>query len=175
MISFHLRHPNALSFIHNAGQHILFFVASLLCVILKASYIGSFFSLRIFVFSYLLFYFSVYSPLSLSMLSVLLIGLIHDSIFNIPLGLSSFVWILWYGSIATQRRSFMNASVWVLWGIFSISYLLMQCCHYCIMVKMTQNIDMHFFWLEALFHVAFFPFGMVSVGFVIKRFVVFIK
>ncbi len=91
------------------------------------------------------------------MLQILILGLIHDSIFNLPLGLSSFTWITWHWFLAKQHRQLLKASIPILWGTFAGTLFILNVIEYIILVKSKLAVSQTYFIFETLIQIGFFP------------------
>jgi hypothetical protein len=130
------------------------------CILLKASYWGSILGPRLFLWPCFLFYISVFATPIASIVQILIFGLIHDSIFNIPLGLSSFIWVSWYWFMAKQRRHLVKSQTQTLWLIFAASLSAQNAIEYFFLIKTIKFIDPAFMIIETTFNIGFFPIGM---------------
>ncbi len=67
------------------------------------------------VFWGVIYYWTTYRPDLISLLFIAAIGLISDCITNLPLGLTSLVFLLTYWMILTQRRHFYRQTFAITW------------------------------------------------------------
>lgn len=151
--------PNLSLFIRIRMQ-IGIFLLGFFCILIKASLWGSLLGPRLFLWPFCLFYLSVFITPMMSMIQVLILGLIHDSIFNFPLGLSSLSWIACHGFLAKQRRYLFKAPITVLWATFAGTYLFMNAIEYLILLKTNHSIYFVNTCIETLFHIGLFPIGL---------------
>ncbi len=136
------------------------FVLGYVCILLKASAWSSLLGPRIFLWSFLLFYVSVFTAPIFSIIQIVLLGLIHDSLFNLPLGLSSFIWIIWHAFLAMQRRYLVKASISILWAVFAVMLSFFNSVECVILFKLNcavSNLDLI---LETFLHIGMFPLGL---------------
>lgn len=136
------------------------FLVGYLCIILKASHWGSLLGPKLFLWPCVLFYLSVFATPVASMLQILVLGLIHDSVFDMPLGLSSFTWISWYWFLAKQRRYLVKANIKILWGVFSLTLCVVNGIEYVILLKTHHAVDYVQTFIETILHIGFFPIGI---------------
>ena len=136
------------------------FLVGYLCIVMKASYWGSILGPRLFLWPCILFYLSIFATPVASMLQILVLGLIHDSIFNLPLGLSSFIWISWYWFLAKQSRYLIKANIKILWGTFAATLCAINSIEYIILIKTQHAVDCVQVFSETLLHIGFFPIGI---------------
>jgi len=115
---------------------------------------------RLFIWPCILFYLSVLATPITSTLQILILGLIHDSVFNMPLGLSSFTWILCYGFLAKQRRYLIKAPMHILWIAFAGTFSVLTMIDYIILKRTHHAIDAIRLILETILSIGIFPFGI---------------
>ncbi|MDP3371792.1 MAG: hypothetical protein Q8S21_02750 [Candidatus Paracaedibacteraceae bacterium] len=151
--------PN-LSLLLRIRVQISIFLLGYFCIILKASLWGSLAGPRLFLWPFCLFYVSVFTTPMMSMIQVLILGLIHDSIFNVPLGLSSLLWIAWHGFLAKQRRSLLKAPISVLWGTFAGTYFVISTIEHLILLKTNYSTNIVQTFIETSFHIGLFPIAL---------------
>ncbi len=136
------------------------FVLGYVCILLKASAWSSVLGSRIFLWSFLLFYVSVFTTSILSVVQIAILGVIHDSLFNLPLGLSGFVWIVWYAFLAMQRRYLVKASISILWVAFALTLSFFNSVEFMIQLKSNCAVDGVRSMLETFLHIGIFPLGL---------------
>ena len=136
------------------------FLVGYVCIVLKASYLGSLFGPRLFLWPCILFYLSIFATPVASMLQILILGLIHDSVFDMPLGLSSFTWISWYWFLAKQRRYLVKANIKILWGAFAVTLCAVNSIEYIVLVKTHHGVDCVKMLIETIFLIGFFPIAI---------------
>lgn len=136
------------------------FLVGYLCIVLKASYWGSVFGPRLFLWPCILFYLSIFATPVASMLQILVLGLIHDSVFDMPLGLSSFTWVSWYWFLAKQRRHLVKANIKILWSTFAALLFVVNNIEYIVLIKTHHAIDYIQLLTETILHIGFFPIGI---------------
>ena len=137
-----------------------FLIAGYVCLLLKASQWGSILGPRIFLWPCFLFYLSVFTTPIASMVQILIFGLIHDSIFNIQLGFSSFTWISWYWFLARQRRYLVKSAIHILWLIFGASLFFLNGIEYILLINTGKAVNPVLLTIETIFNIGFFPIGM---------------
>jgi cell shape-determining protein MreD len=94
------------------------------------------------------------------MLQILVLGLIHDSVFDMPLGLSSFAWISWYWFLAKQRRYLVKAPIKILWTTFAVTLCAVSSIEHLILIKTQHAADYVQMFLETILIVGIFPITM---------------
>lgn len=65
------------------------------------------------------FYWAIYRPGLLGFGAAAGLGLFHDLLNGIPIGVTSLVYVLVYGLMTSQRRYFVSTRPWVLWAVFA--------------------------------------------------------
>ena len=136
------------------------FVLGYACILLKASAWSTLLGPRIFLWSFLLFYVSVFTAPVLSIIQIVLLGVIHDSLFNVPLGLSSFIWITWHAFLAMQRRYLVKALISILWAVFAVMLFFFNSIECMILLKLNCAVSSLNSILETFLHISMFPLGL---------------
>lgn len=131
-----------------------------LSIVIKASYWGSVLGPKLFLWPCILFYLSIFATPVASVFQILILGLIHDSIFDMPLGLSSFTWISWYWFLAKQRRYLIKSNIKILWGTFALTLFIINATEYIILLKTHHAVDCTQTLIETIFHIGIFPIAV---------------
>lgn len=145
------------------------FILGYLCVIVKASYWGSILGPRLFLWPCFLFYLSIFATPTTSVFQVLILGLIHDSVFDMPLGLSSFIWVSWHWFLAKERRYLVKANIMLLWGTFAATLFIANSIEYLVLLKTNRSASFIQGLIETSFHIGFFPLGLHFFHFVLLK------
>ncbi len=77
-----------------------------------------------------------------------------------PLGLSSFTWILCYGFLAKQRRYLIKAPMHILWGAFAGTLCVLTMIEYIILRRTHHAIDSVRLMFETILSIGVFPFAI---------------
>ena len=136
------------------------FILGYLCIIVKASAWGSLFGPRIFLWPFFLYYLSIFTTPVISIAQIVILGAIHDSVFNLPLGLSSFNWVVWHVFLAMQRRYLIKASIAILWGTFALTLCFFNFIEFIVLLKTGYAINPIQSILETVLHIGIFPLGV---------------
>ncbi len=131
-----------------------------LTLLLKASLWGSIFGPRIFLWPCFLFYMSIFATPIASILQILIFGLINDSLFNIPLGISSFLWVSSYWFLAKQRRFLIKSSFGLLWQIFAFFIIIINLLENFIAINTNIFVEVNQSLIDTFFNIGFFPITM---------------
>ena len=67
-----------------------------------------------------IFYWSIYRPDLLPMWAAFLIGILADTVLDMPLGISALLFLLIRGIVVSQRRFFLTNAFPMTWGAFAI-------------------------------------------------------
>lgn len=67
-----------------------------------------------------LFYWKLYYPDSMPFWAVCVIGLVQDTLMGLPLGLSSFLYLIFSFALTTQRKVFARETFFTLWFGFTV-------------------------------------------------------
>ena len=134
------------------------FLMGYACILLKASGWGSLLGPRIFLWPCILFYLSVFATPIASMFQIVVLGFIHDSVFNMPLGLSSLTWIFLYWFLAKQRRYLIKAPIHILWATFAGTICVVNIIEAFLLIKTNYAYSAELSTLEVMFQIGIFPF-----------------
>lgn len=66
------------------------------------------------------YHWAIFRPRLLPAYAVFLIGLLHDALSGIPIGVSALVFLIVYGVVLSQKRFFIGKSFAILWLGFSL-------------------------------------------------------
>lgn len=66
------------------------------------------------------YHWAIFRPRLLPAYAVFLIGLLHDALSGIPIGVSALVFLIVYGVVLSQKRFFIGKSFAILWLGFSV-------------------------------------------------------
>lgn len=104
------------------------------------------------------YYWAIYRPDLLGVLTVFLLGLLNDMVHFLPLGLSAFVYVGVHQLAFSQRRLFVGQTFYMLWFGFLVVETLSLIVHYLIL-SMTSEQLVTFFpvLMQFLLTVAVFP------------------
>lgn len=97
----------------------------LLCtcaLILKLSKISTLLGPHLDLWPALLLYLSLYLTPFVSIIYLFLLGIIHDTLLMIPLGISSALWLLTYFILSLERRRILKQSIYHMWFISALIY-----------------------------------------------------
>jgi len=66
------------------------------------------------------YHWAIYRPRLLPAYAVFLIGLLHDALSGLPIGVSALVFLIVYGVVLSQKSFFISKSFFILWLGFSL-------------------------------------------------------
>ncbi len=105
-----------------------------------------------------IYYWSIYRPDLLSPLFVFLVGLLHDSLHFLPLGLSAFVFVGLRQLSFSQRRFFVGQTFFMLWSGFALVAFLFALVNWCVLSLLAERALTIFpVFVQLLLLVAVFP------------------
>lgn len=118
-----------------------------------------------------IFYWAVYRPDLFTPIAALGIGILHDALNGLPLGLSALIFPAIHYLVYTQRRFFIGHPFFMLWFGFAITMLLVGFSQWLLLMLFEMRwFDPVPVLLQSLLTIGVFPF-LTSLLIVLQRFV----
>lgn len=107
-----------------------YFLFLLLLIVLSTLPSWNWIEMRPQLFLIALYHWTLYQPSLLNLGQIFFLGLIQDSIYGYPLGLSSVEFLLLHGALLTQQRYLLEATLMISWLGFAVFSLIDSLFHW---------------------------------------------